>query len=85
MRELKDGHVNLITPFDYGRYWDWNTKYPENYNEALVKNYLGDEYRIAGGLSYTQLKYNIIQRTASLIFVIVVLLHLFQPAMLHLH
>lgn len=58
MRELKDGHVNLITPFDYGRYWDWNTKYPENYNEALVKNYLGDEYRIAGGLSYTQLKYN---------------------------
>lgn len=58
MRELKDGHVNLITTFDYGRYWEWNTDYPENFDEKLVKKYLGDRYRIAGGLYYTQLEYN---------------------------
>lgn len=58
MRELKDGHVNLITSFDYGRYWNWNTDYPSHFNAKVLEKYLGDEYRIAGGLLYTQIKYN---------------------------
>lgn len=58
MAELKDGHVNLTTPFDYGRYWNWRSDYPSNYNGQLVANYLGDKYRIAGGLRYCTLEYN---------------------------
>lgn len=58
IRELKDGHVNIHTSFDYGRYWDWHTKYPENYDAKLMANYLGSDYRIAGGLRYTLIRYN---------------------------
>lgn len=58
MRELKDGHVNLFTPFDQGRYWGWSENYPENYDSRLVAKYLGEDYRIAGGLYYTQIKHN---------------------------
>lgn len=58
LAELKDGHVNLSTPFDYGRYWSWRTDHPSNYSADLIGRYLGNEYRIASGLYYTQLKYN---------------------------
>lgn len=58
MAELKDGHVNLSTPFDYGRYWRWHEDYPKNYDATLIDDYLGNDYRIAGGLLYTQLKHN---------------------------
>lgn len=58
MAELKDGHVNLSTPFDYGRYWRWSEDYPSNYDPRTAEKYLGKEYRIAGGLYYTQLKHN---------------------------
>lgn len=58
LAELKDGHVNLSTPFDYGRYWAWRTDHPSNYSADLIGNYLGNDYRIASGLYYTQLKYN---------------------------
>jgi hypothetical protein len=53
LQELKDGHVNLITPFDIGRYWEWFENYPANYNQELIdKYYLKTDYRIAGGLRY---------------------------------
>lgn len=58
MSELKDGHVNISTPFDYGRYWRWSEDYPSNYDPRTAEKYLGDEYRIAGGLYYTQIKHN---------------------------
>lgn len=58
MSELRDGHVNLTTPFDYGRYWSWYLDYPSNYNSAIASAYLGNDYRIAGGLRYTQIHYN---------------------------
>lgn len=58
MSELKDGHVNLITPFDYGRYWNWQTDYPSNFSSDLVSRYLGDKYRIAGGLRYSMIEHN---------------------------
>ena len=56
--ELKDGHVNLITPFDQGRYWRWKTDYPAGSNSSLIEEYLGQDYRIAGALSYTWLKHH---------------------------
>lgn len=58
MSELKDGHVNLITPFDYGRYWKWQTDHPSNYSSVLSALYLGEKYRIAGGLRYAMIEYN---------------------------
>jgi len=55
--ELKDGHVNLYSSFDRSRYWKWYTDYPANFSEELIKSsrYLGDNYRIAGGLRYARI------------------------------
>ncbi|MBR4705954.1 MAG: S41 family peptidase [Paludibacteraceae bacterium] len=48
---LKDGHVNLYTPFDRSRCSSWYDKYPANYDAQLQQLYLRD-YRIAGSLYY---------------------------------
>jgi hypothetical protein len=59
LQELQDGHVNLSSAFDIGRYWKWFEDYPANYRQELVDNYLGDSYHIAGGLRYKVLNDNI--------------------------
>lgn len=52
--DLEDGHVNLISPFNVSRNWNWYLNYPDNFNrEVLERNYLKDDYKIAGGLEYT--------------------------------
>lgn len=57
LSELKDGHVNLYSEFDYSRYWKWYTDYPANLNpDLLVKSrYLGSDYKIAGGFRYNKI------------------------------
>lgn len=56
LQELKDGHVNLYSPFDVGRYWKWFEDYEPNFHLPLIeKEYLGTNYRIAGGIRYTML------------------------------
>ena len=57
LAELRDGHVNLISTFDYGRYWQWRSEGPRSYDETLIESYLGDDYHIAGGLAYKSLDY----------------------------
>lgn len=57
--ELKDGHVNLTTSFDYGRNWSWKEDYPANFSDTLQRRYLGTDYRIAGGMYYRILNDNI--------------------------
>ncbi|HRG03701.1 MAG: S41 family peptidase [Paludibacteraceae bacterium] len=54
---LKDGHVNLYSEFDRSRYWKWYTDYPENFNSSLIytNRYLGNNYRIAGGIRYRKI------------------------------
>jgi len=59
LAELRDGHVNLSTSFDYGRYWDWQENYPANFSDTLQRIYLGTDYKIASGLRYTILDDNI--------------------------
>ncbi len=59
LAELRDGHVNLSTAFDYGRYWTWHEDYPTNFSDTLQRTYLGTDYRIASGLTYTILDDNI--------------------------
>lgn len=36
---LRDGHVNLTTPFDRSRNWQWFLDYPENYDYSLLQRY----------------------------------------------
>ena len=59
LSELRDGHVNLNTAFDFGRYWNWQEDYPTNFSDTLQRRYLGTDYRIAGGLKYRILDDNI--------------------------
>ena len=59
LAELRDGHVNLSSSMDYGRYWAWHQGYPQNFSDTLERRYLGTDYRIAAGLSYRVLDDNI--------------------------
>lgn len=59
LAELKDGHVNLYSASNTAHYWDWYLDYPRNFDESLVEQYLGREYRIGGGAEYTILDDNI--------------------------
>ncbi len=59
LSELRDGHVNLYTSFDVGRYWAWHEDYPSNVSDTLIRRYLGTDYRIASGLRYRILDDNV--------------------------
>ena len=59
LSQLRDGHVNLYTAFDNGRYWRWREDYPSNFSDSLQRRYLGNDYHIAGGLKYKILDDNI--------------------------
>lgn len=57
--ELRDGHVNLSTSYDFARYWKWHEDFPANVSDTLLRRYLGTDYKIAGGLKYRVLDDNI--------------------------
>lgn len=60
LRELRDGHVNIFTPFNTSRYWDWYEDYPSNFNEDVQRKYLGTDYCYTAGVKYRILSdYNI--------------------------
>ncbi len=59
LAELKDGHVNLFTSFDMGRYWGFHENYPANYASEIVDNYLKTDYRVANGFRYRVLDDNV--------------------------
>lgn len=49
LAELRDAHVNLVSPFNVSRYEDIFTKSPVNFVDSLVKkNYLRSNYFITG-------------------------------------
>lgn len=50
--ELRDGHVNLTSAYDYGRNWSWKTDYPANFSKDLQDKYLGKDYIIGGNGYY---------------------------------
>ncbi len=48
--ELQDGHVNLSSPYDYHRNWDWYLNFPPNFDRNIAeRNYWGKDYRIGTG------------------------------------
>jgi len=59
LSELRDGHVNLSTSMDFGRYWAWQEAYPKNFSDSLERRYMGTDYMIASGLKYRVLDDNI--------------------------
>lgn len=59
LAELKDGHVNVYTGFDLGRYWSWQENYPKNINDSIIRKYLGTDYLISAGMRYKILDDNI--------------------------
>lgn len=59
LSELRDGHVNLYSAGDVGRYWAWKDDYPANLDEEVRESYLGTDFRIAGGLYYRILPDNV--------------------------
>jgi len=59
LSELRDGHVNLYSSFDNGRYWHWHEDYPANFSDSLQRRYLKTDYRIASSLKYRILDDNI--------------------------
>lgn len=51
---LRDGHVNLYTPFDVSVCSSWYEGYPANYDARLLAGYIEGQ-RVAGGLYYNLL------------------------------
>ena len=51
LSELRDGHVNLSSSYDYGRYWTWQEAFPKNFSDSLERKYLGTDYKISSGIS----------------------------------
>lgn len=58
LKELQDGHVNLVSPYDVSRDWIWE-QYPVNYDERLIdEHYLNFNYHRASGIKYQILTNN---------------------------
>lgn len=46
---LRDGHVNIVSPFDVSRNWSWFMDYPQNFSFSLLeRNYLHPDFEITG-------------------------------------
>ena len=56
LAELQDGHTNLVSTFNTSRFWSWHDNYPENFNVVVHRNYLGQDYILAGGMKYLILR-----------------------------
>lgn len=52
LRNLRDGHVNLIAAHNTARYWEWFENYPANYSDSIERIYLGTDYRMTAGIKY---------------------------------
>lgn len=59
--QLRDGHTNLVSPFDLGRNWKWYLDHPDNYDANLVeRQYLGVDHRITGPMRHQMLRDSIL-------------------------
>lgn len=58
--ELRDGHVNLTSPFNTSYYRKWWSDYPQNFSKRLIEeSYFNFNYRQSSGLMYGFLNENI--------------------------
>lgn len=55
---LKDGHVNLSSPYGTSYYRGWWSAYPQNFNKRVIEdNYLDFDYTQLGNYTYAKLRY----------------------------
>ena len=60
INELKDGHVNLSSPFASSYYRKWWSDYPQNYDARLIQQYYFNfNYLSIGAIDYGYLPQNI--------------------------
>ncbi|MBR5150301.1 MAG: peptidase S41, partial [Bacteroidaceae bacterium] len=59
LAELRDGHVNLTSPYGTTFYRDWALNYPINFSDSLQRNYLGNRYMLNNGIKYSILQEDI--------------------------
>lgn len=58
--ELRDGHTNLMAPFQTSYYRRWWSDYPENYDARLVEQYYFNfNYLSIGGIDYAVFPSNV--------------------------
>ncbi len=58
--ELRDGHTNLISPFETSYYRKWWSDYPQNYDARIVEQYYFNfNYRSVCGIDYGYLTPNV--------------------------
>lgn len=58
--ELRDGHVNLSSPFATSYYRRWWSDYPQNFDKRIIQqNYFNFNYRQLGAFMYGLLPQNI--------------------------
>lgn len=58
--ELRDGHVNLSSPFNTSYYRSWWSDYPQNFSLRLIEeSYFNFNYRQSSGMIYDYLSENI--------------------------
>lgn len=55
LKELRDGHVNLVSAYGTSYYWDWKLSYPANFSDSIQRNYLGNDFRLTNGIKYKEL------------------------------
>lgn len=56
LAELKDGHVNLSSPFNTFYYREWWTAYPQNFSlRTLQQYYLDFDWQTISGIMYKEL------------------------------
>jgi hypothetical protein len=51
--ELRDGHVNLTSPFNRSRNWHWFQDHPINYDQGIIdQHYMGTDFWITGPMRH---------------------------------
>lgn len=60
LAELRDGHTNLIAPFEVSYYRKWWSDYPENFDLRVIQQYYFNfNYKQASGMTYGMLTENV--------------------------
>ncbi|MCM1336095.1 MAG: S41 family peptidase [Candidatus Amulumruptor caecigallinarius] len=60
LAELRDGHTNLIAPFEVSYYRQWWSDYPENFDLRVIQQYYFNfNYKQTSGMTYGMLTDNV--------------------------
>ncbi len=55
LKELRDGHVNLVSSYGTSYYWDWKLDHAINFSDSIQRNYLGNDFGYSNGIKFCSL------------------------------